>query len=57
MKQIYHLLENPDDNSHKPPTDIFEYTFLILFSVISSQAQQLQVVSLELILHLHLTRV
>ncbi|QDU05726.1 hypothetical protein V6x_54670 [Gimesia chilikensis] len=33
---FYYLLENPDDNSHKPPTDIFEYTFLILFSVISS---------------------
>jgi RsiW-degrading membrane proteinase PrsW (M82 family) len=35
---FYHLLENPEDNSHKPPTDIFEYTFLILFSVIASMA-------------------
>ncbi|QDT22416.1 PrsW family glutamic-type intramembrane protease [Gimesia chilikensis] len=33
---FYYLLENPDDYSHKPPTDIFEYTFLILVSVLAS---------------------
>ncbi|QDU05460.1 hypothetical protein V6x_51970 [Gimesia chilikensis] len=33
---FYHLIENPDDNTHKPPEDIFECTFLILVSVISS---------------------
>ncbi len=35
---FYHLTENPDDKSHDPPTDIFEYTFLILISVIASMA-------------------
>ena len=33
---FYHLSENPDDKSHNPPTDIFEYTFLILISVLAS---------------------
>mgnify|MGYP003131216583 CR=1 FL=1 len=35
---FYHLTENPDDQSHNPPTDIFEYTFLILISVIASMS-------------------
>ena len=35
---FYHLSANPDDKTHNPPTDIFEYTFLILISVIASMA-------------------
>lgn len=35
---FYHFTENPDDKSHNPPTDIFEYTFLILISVIASMS-------------------
>jgi len=35
---FYHLTENPDDKTHNPPTDIFEYTFLILISVIASMS-------------------